>query len=163
LCDHAGRVTDTPDSPSPAGLFRRLAAMFYDALLILALWMIATALFLPLNGGEAVRWATTPALFVVHQLAMVAILVGFYGFFWTRQGHTLGMVSWRLQLVRLDGARPTWADSVRRLAAATLSWLPLGLGWWWCVIDPQGRTWHDILSRTRVQRLPRRPRPSRTP
>ena len=132
--------------------------MLYDALLLLALWMIVTALFLPFTGGEALRWTTAPALFVLHKLAMAAVVVGFYGVFWTRQGHTLGMASWRLQLVRLDGARLTWADTLRRLGAAVLSWLPAGLGWWWCLVDTRKRTWHDVLSQTRVELLPPRRR-----
>jgi uncharacterized RDD family membrane protein YckC len=39
---------------------------------------------------------------------------------------------------------------VRRLAAAALSWLALGLGWLWILVDPQRRAWHDRLSGTRV-------------
>jgi uncharacterized RDD family membrane protein YckC len=153
-------VTDATVHPPSAGLFRRFAAMLYDALLILALWMIATALFLPFTGGEAVRWSTVPLLFVLHKFVLVAIVVGFYGVFWTRQGHTLGMASWRLQVARLDGGRLTWADTLRRLGAALLSWLPLGLGWWWCLFDAQKRTWHDSLSDTRVHLLPKRKRKS---
>lgn len=132
--------------------------MFYDGLLILALWMITTALLLPFTGGEAVRWSTAPTLFIVHKLLMIAILVGVYGYAWTRQGQTLGMASWRLRLQRLDGTRPDWADSVRRIGAALLSWLPLGLGWFWSLFDRENRTWHDMLSRTRVVVLPKRRR-----
>jgi uncharacterized RDD family membrane protein YckC len=141
---------------TPAGLFRRLAALFYDALLVLALWMIATALFLPFTGGEAVSWETTPLLRILHDVVLIGLLVGFYGVFWTRQGHTLGMASWRLRLERLDGRLPTWGDTARRIGAGVLSWLPLGLGWWWCLFDAERRTWHDILSRTRVVVVPKR-------
>ena len=113
----------------PAGLGRRLAALLYDALLLLALWMIATAAFLPFTGGEAVRWRDSASLFLLHKLVMAAIVVVFYGVFWTRQGHTLGMASWRLRVERNDGTLLTWADTLRRLMAAVLSWLPAGLGW----------------------------------
>ncbi|WP_156303107.1 hypothetical protein [Methylogaea oryzae] len=43
------------DSPStePAGFWRRLAALAYDALIQLALFFIGTALLLPLTGGQA--------------------------------------------------------------------------------------------------------------
>ena len=129
--------------------------MLYDGLLLLALWMISAACFLPFTGGEAVRWRTHPALFVLLELVLLGVVVGFYGVFWTRQGHTLGMASWRLRLERLDGALPTWGDTVRRLAAALLSWLPAGLGWWWTMFDAQGRTWHDMLSNTRVVVFPK--------
>lgn len=144
--------------PAPAGLARRLAALLYDALLLVALFMIVTACFLPLTGGEAVTWARSPALALLHRAALVAVLVGFYGFFWTRQGHTLGMASWRLRLERLDGALPTWRDALVRLAAAALSWSVAGLGWLWCLFDPERRTWHDTLSGTRVVRVAKTPR-----
>ena len=140
----------------PAGLSRRLAALIYDALLLLALWMIATAAFLPFTGGEALRWRASPALFVLHKLVLIGIVVGFYGVFWTRQGHTLGMASWRLRAERLDGTLLDWGDTVRRLLAAVLSWLPAGLGWFWCMFDRDHRTWHDMLSQTRVILVPKK-------
>lgn len=132
--------------------------MLYDGLLLVALWMISAALFLPFTGGEAVLWQTHPALRILQDAVLIAVLVGFYGLFWTRQGHTLGMASWRLRVERLDGSRLTWRDTVRRIGAAVLSWLPLGLGWWWCLFDREKRTWHDILSRTRVLVVPKEAR-----
>jgi uncharacterized RDD family membrane protein YckC len=81
--------------------------------------------------------------------------VVFYGAFWTRGGQTLGMASWRLKVEREDGARLTWADTVKRLGAAVLSWLPLGLGYFWILVDRDRRAWHDRLSRTRVVVVPK--------
>ncbi len=151
-------TTASSDAPVPAGLFRRLAALLYDALLILALWMIVTAVFLPFTGGEAVRWSASPPLFVTHKLVMALVVVGFYGVFWTRQGHTLGMSAWRLRVSRLDGGLPTWGDTLRRIGAGVLSWLAVGLGWLWCLFDRERRTWHDLLSQTRVTVTPKRRR-----
>lgn len=143
------------DVPSPAGLWRRLAALLYDGLLLLALLFIVTACFLPLTGGTAITWAGFPLLWVLHKLAIAIVIVGFYGVAWTRTGQTLGMASWRLRAERRDGSRLTWRDSAVRIGAAMLSWIPLGLGWFWCTFDRDGRTWHDILSQTRVVVLPK--------
>jgi uncharacterized RDD family membrane protein YckC len=66
------------------------------------------------------------------------------------------MAAWRLRVEREDGALLTWTDTLRRLAAAVLSLLPLGLGYVWLFVDPGRRTWHDRLSRTRVIVLPKR-------
>jgi uncharacterized RDD family membrane protein YckC len=141
----------TATDPRPAAaLPRRLAALVYDALLLLALLMIATAAFLPLTGGEAVTWERSPVLEIVYRASLAAVIVVFYGVSWTRQGRTLGMASWRLRVERLDGSRLTWRDTVVRLAAAVVSWLPAGLGWLWCLFDREHRTWHDVLSGTRV-------------
>jgi uncharacterized RDD family membrane protein YckC len=147
-------VTDatpaSPPLPVRAGLLRRLGAMLYDSLLLLAVLMVATALFLPLTGGEAVDPGTHPLLELVYRLVLLLLVVGFYGLFWTRRGQTLGMASWRLRVEREDGRLLTWGDTLRRLAWALLALLPLGLGFVWILLDPQRRAWHDRLSRTRV-------------
>jgi uncharacterized RDD family membrane protein YckC len=139
-----------------AGLPRRLAAMFYDGLLLAAILMIATALLLPLTGGEAITPADHPWLELAYRLILAGLVVLFFGTFWTRRGQTLGMASWRLRVEREDGSLLTWGDTVKRLAAALLSWLPLGLGYAWILFDREGRAWHDRLSRTRVVLLPKR-------
>ena len=140
----------------PAGLLRRLGALLYDSLLLLALFMVATAIFLPLSGGEAITAVAHPWLELLYRTVLLALLVGFYGLFWTRRGQTLGMASWRLRVEREDGGTLTWGDSLRRLAAAALSLLPAGLGFVWILFDPQRRAWHDRLSHTRIVVLPRR-------
>ena len=142
------------DATRNAGLFRRLAALLYDSLLLIAILMIATAAFLPFTGGDAVTWRRFPWLWMVHKLVVAALIVGYYGVAWTRQGQTLGMASWRLRVERRDGTLPDWRDTTTRVAGALLSWAPLGLGWWWC-LGPRHETWHDRLSRTRVVVLPK--------
>jgi len=140
----------------PAGLLRRLGALLYDTLLLLALFMVATAVMLPLTGGEAITPAGHPALEFVYRAVLLVLLVGFYGLFWTRRGQTLGMASWRLRVEREDGSLLTWADTVRRLAAATVSLAAAGLGFLWILFDPERRAWHDRWTRTRVVLLPKR-------
>ena len=134
----------------PPGLLRRLAAVLYDSLLLVALLMVITAPLLLLTGGEAIDPRRDPLLEWAYRGLLLAATVGFFGVSWTRGGQTLGMASWRLRVLREDGGTLTWADTVRRLAAAALSWLVLGLGWLWLLVDPARRTWHDRLSRTRV-------------
>jgi uncharacterized RDD family membrane protein YckC len=141
-----------------AGLLRRLGALLYDTLLLAAVLMIATALFLPLTGGEAITSAGSPLLVWTYRGVLAGLVVLFHGIFWTRRGQTLGMASWRLRLEREDGGTLTWGDTLRRLAAAVLSLLPAGLGWLWILVDPGKRAWHDRLSQTRVVVVPKKPR-----
>jgi uncharacterized RDD family membrane protein YckC len=138
-----------------ATLLRRLAAMVYDGLLLLALLMIVTACFLPFTGGEAVTWQAFPLLTLLYWPALAGAVVVYFGMPWTERGQTLGMASWRIRVQRDDGYLLTWRDVVTRLAASMLSWLPAGLGWAWALFDPQRRAWHDQLSRTRVVLLPK--------
>jgi uncharacterized RDD family membrane protein YckC len=139
----------------PAGLLRRVAAMFYDGLLVAAVLMIVTACFLPLTGGEAVTWKSFPLLAVPYWTALLAAIVFYFGLPWTQRGQTLGMASWRLRVQRDDGFLLTWWDVVVRLGASVLSWLPAGLGWVWALFDRERRTWHDSLSHSRVVVLPK--------
>jgi uncharacterized RDD family membrane protein YckC len=139
----------------PAGLLRRLGALLYDSLLLVALMMLATALFLPFTGGEAVTPATQPMLEVAYRLVLAALTVAFYGYFWTRGGQTLGMAAWRLRVEREDHTLLTWPDSLRRLAWAAVSLACAGAGLLWVAVDPQRRAWHDRLSQTRVVVLPK--------
>ena len=145
-----------PHLPERAGLPRRLAAMLYDTLLLLALLMAATALFLLLTGGEAIDPRIHPALEFIYRLVLVALVVGFFGVSWTRSGQTLGMATWRLRVEREDGRSLTWGDTLRRLGWALVSLLPAGLGFAWVLVDPERRAWHDRLSRTRVVVVPKR-------
>jgi uncharacterized RDD family membrane protein YckC len=137
----------------PASLLRRLGAMIYDGLLLAAILMVGTALFLPITHGEAV---TQPVLRFVLRVFLLGLIVGFFGLFWTRTGQTLGMQSWRIKVERVDGGLLGWKDVALRLGAALLSWLPLGLGYLWILFDSESRAWHDRLTGTRVVVLPKR-------
>jgi uncharacterized RDD family membrane protein YckC len=138
-----------------ASLLRRACAMVYDGLLLLALLMLLTALFLPFTGGEAVRWATFPLLTLAYWPTLIGAIVLYFGLPWTERGQTLGMASWRIRVQRDDGYLLTWRDVVIRLAASVASWAPAGLGWFWALFDRERRTWHDSLSHSRVVLLPR--------
>lgn len=150
-------ATSRGDAGKPsAGVFRRFGAMFYDALLIIALWMVATAFLLPLTGGEAITSERVGALEYVYRFVLLAIFVAFFGLFWTRRGQTLGMAAWKIRIERVDGARLTWADVMKRLAGAFVSFFALGLGYFWIWIDRDRLAWHDRWSGTRVVQLPKK-------
>ena len=48
-----------------------------------------------------------------------------------------------------------WHLAGLRFLVAMVSWLSLGLGYWWMLWDKQGRTWHDTYSESQVVRLPK--------
>lgn len=135
-----------------APLARRLGAMLYDGLLVVALLFLGTVPFVALRGGEPVEPGAAN-----YQVVMIAIAWLFYVGFWTRSGRTLGMQSWRLQLETIDGGKPGVREATVRFFAAIISWLPLGLGFWWQLWDDEGLTWHDRLSGTRLRYYPKEP------
>ena len=132
------------------GLGRRLGAIIYDTLLVLALMFLATLPFIALRAGEPVA-AGDP----VYQLTMLFVAYAFFAGFWWRSGRTLGMQSWRLSLKTMDGQKVGLSRSSLRFFSALLSWLPLGLGFWWQLWDRNGLCWHDRLSGTRLEFRPK--------
>lgn len=131
----------------PVGLARRLAAVFYDALIVFALIFIAAFVTVQLFGAPLDRTARS-----VLQLAAVIIAYGYFVGFWTHGGQTIGMRAWKFRLV--DSAdRPVGVSAAtRRFLAAVLSWLCVGLGFLWALWDRDRCAWHDRLSRTHLRR-----------
>ena len=138
------------DNAQTPGLLRRLAAVFYDCLLLAALLMLASALVvIPLGAGLEVEVhiiSQNP----VYRLYLILVIVVFFCGFWLRGGQTLGMRAWRLMVVRDDGSPPTLRDALVRFAAAMLSWAALGIGFLWSLFNAEKLTWHDRLSGTRL-------------
>ena len=138
----------TPPAPQPAGLLRRLAAAVYDGLLLAGLLMLASALWLPITGGEAVQRGTP--LFLLFQLYLLLVCFAFFAWFWTHGGQTLGMRAWRLKLVTCDGGPIGLARALGRLGAAIVSAVPAGIGFWWALFDRERACLHDGWAGTRV-------------
>jgi uncharacterized RDD family membrane protein YckC len=134
-----------------AGLLRRLAAILYDALLMLALLFLATLPFIAMRGGEPVASDDNLA----YQLTIVLVVYLFFVGFWTGAGRTLGMQSWGLRLELPDGGRPGLAAATLRFFAACLSGAALGLGFLWSLWDDERLAWHDRLSGTRLVYYPK--------
>ncbi|HHJ16787.1 MAG TPA: RDD family protein [Gammaproteobacteria bacterium] len=143
-------MSDPDNQPPPAALWRRLAALFYDSLLLLALWFIATAVLLTLTGGEPV-----PAS--IRLTVYLFISFFFYGWFWTHGGQTLGMRSWRLQLRNLRPGPVTWLQALLRFMTALPAALLFGLGYLWMLVDKRKLTWHDRYSETCIVQLDKNP------
>ena len=159
------------DTPS---IKRRLITMVYETFLLLAVEMLAVALFLVVtrnNHAPVFQYAMKVWLFVVTGAYFV------WG--WTNSGHTLAMKTWRMQVVTSAGARlPPTTAVVRYLLAwgwflpALLVCTALGLkdksqvgvaiaigivGWSLTALFDRDRQFlHDRLAGTRIVALPRK-------
>jgi len=175
-------------SLKPPGLFRRLASGFYDALILIAIWILATFLVMPFtrNRGFESFYAHFNSIKLLYQLGLLALGYAFFGGFWTHGGQTVGMRTWRLRVVRLDGAPLDWYRALLRYLAMLIPWLLLLLGsellitpaqsqdalasrvaamlifllalcgFLWPALDRQRLAWHDRLAGTRLALLPRK-------
>lgn len=150
--------TTALERPS-ALLPRRCAALFYDLWPALALWMLVSALFTLgfTVAGHAARENIAPFSALQWLLWLGCwVIAGLYATIsWRLGGQTLGMRPWRLHLECSNGTPPSWTALWLRYAAATLSLLCGGLGFWWSLFDRQKLTWHDRLSGTRLVHIPR--------
>jgi uncharacterized RDD family membrane protein YckC len=134
------------------GLFRRLAAILYDAVLVLALVAAAfTLVYLPLALGLGLEDLRQYPLYRHAMTAwMLFVGIGFHLWFWTHGGQTLGMRAWRMRLFSSDGAKVSLKQALIRYAIAILSVAAAGLGFLWILWDKDKRAWHDMASGTRL-------------
>lgn len=72
---------------------RYLAALSYDALIMIVLFFVLTALFLLCNGGHAI-----PPASLWYQLSLLGIALSYYYSSIRFGGQTLGMRAWRFRL-----------------------------------------------------------------
>lgn len=134
--------------------------MAYDSILVLAIWMVVAFIVLSLFGidnartvdGEAVT--LDPLYKNTLFAAMLASAWGFFGWFWTHSGQTLGMQAWRIRVENADGSTISVYQSVMRFFAAILSLLLFGLGYLMILFNPARLSLHDKISGTVVVRVP---------
>lgn len=136
-------MQDDLDNAAIPSLWRRLAAIFYDAWLVAALWLVGTTVDTFIGAGSE-------GSHLGLQIYTVLAPLVFFGWFWTHGGQTLGMRAWRLRLLSNDGSPVTLAQSLIRYIGAMVSMLALGLGYLWILFDRRGLAWHDRLSNTRL-------------
>ncbi len=125
------------------GLVRRLGALLYDSLLVLAILMIATAVAMVLGklvAGTTELHKNFPWLYRAWLVLWVYV---FFAWFWTHGGQTLGMRAWKMRVQSPDGSNIGWIQATVRFFSATLS---LGLGLLLTLFDPRRQSLYDKLS-----------------
>ena len=141
-----------PDTILVAPLWRRIAAMLYDSLLVIAIWIIVGFIVLSAFGineartvdGELVVLAPLYKNTLFAAMLLSAFL--FFGWFWTHSGQTLGMQAWRIKVQNHDGSALGWKQVLLRCVAAPVGMLALGLGYLCMLVDPGQRTLPDLAS-----------------
>ena len=142
-------------SGTSAGFGRRLAALLYDSVLLLALLVAFTSGAVFLNHGVAVEPKTAGAWFYLYDAGLIGVIAGYYLLNWTRSGQTLGMRAWHLRAVTESGKPLTLKAAALRAVFGLLAWTPAALGVLWLYLDPEHLAVHDRLSKTRVVHLAR--------
>jgi uncharacterized RDD family membrane protein YckC len=130
--------------PAPS-IRRRLASMLYDGILLIGIVFFG---FLAPNIvlGVAANIVLPSGILMLYLLIVVAT---YFIWFWRREGRTLAMKTWKIQLVSADGTRPSLDQLLLRFLLAWPSTL-LGIGLIWALFDRDRQFLHDRLSGTRL-------------
>ncbi|ROS05249.1 putative RDD family membrane protein YckC [Sinobacterium caligoides] len=152
-----------------APLWRRLAAMFYDTFLLIGVLSLATFLYnwlaleisgqtleLSRHNGDIINQLPSPTEGPLYQLYLFCLIGAFYCYFWCKLGQTLGMQAWRLRVCQLDGQKLSFKQSLIRYLSAWLSISCFGLGYLWSLFHREGSSWHDLLSKSKVEVIEKR-------
>lgn len=132
-------------SHASPGALRRLACLFYETVLLIAVLMFAALAFLLIFGD-----ATAIPMRYFFQGYLWLVSGVYFVWNWTRGGQTLAMQTWRVRLSRRHGEPLSLAVAVRRFLLASLFF---GIGFIWALLDREGLYLHDRLSGTRLNLL----------
>ncbi len=126
-------------------LMKRYLAVVYEALLMLALTLVLTAVYVMLLGDASHGW---------KRLGLQILLWGSIGAYfvrcWTVTGQTLASQTWKLKVVNRQGQLLDWQASLIRYVVASLLLLPAGLTLWWAILDKEQQFLHDRLLGSRL-------------
>ncbi len=112
-----------------AGFRRRFGSYIYDALMVLAVFMMAGYLGIGIliyldylsvinivRIDFAIDWQQTSSIYYVAFHGWNLIWVSyFFVYFWSKKGQTIGMRAWRLKVQNLDGSLISKTTAVKRL------------------------------------------------
>lgn len=154
-------VFEKDASLDPATFWRRIAAIGYDAMLIIAIWFVTTMIYLlvkaaiiGLDSMKLIADAERPTSDFLLTLSLISVTFLFFSYFWQKLGQTLGMQVWRIRIQNIDGSGISWPQSLLRFSGAIVSAMTFGIGYLWMLWDKDKMTWHDKLSDSRVVFLP---------
>lgn len=139
-------------STLPAGLrpslVRLMGMAIYETLILTALWMMATALFLAVydvDVGVQARW--------MLRLFLWLLSGAYFIWCWVKSGQTLAAQTWKVRLVNAHSETLDLKQAALRYVLATASLLVFGLGFFWALVDKDRLFIHDRILETHFERV----------
>jgi uncharacterized RDD family membrane protein YckC len=123
-------------------LWRRIASMLYDSVLIVALLIVMSLPLISFNIQENIILKTTV------QVYSYLIIQYFFVWFWVNSSGTLGMKSWKIKIVDNNGNKITYRKAILRFNIAIISILIFGIGFILSIFRKDRKCLHDIISKT---------------
>lgn len=161
---------DPFDAPCP--LWRRLLALVYDLLIVVAMVMVVGLLCQLATGGTLISTAPQAVIPAWYQVLQAVVVSVYFVSSWRLGGQTVGMRPWHIRVTDTAGGAPSLRQGVIRLLVAGAPLLVLALapkiglratlwtvgalwaGWFaLALFDPRRRALHDLIAGTEIRRL----------
>jgi len=124
---------------------RRLAAIFYDSVILSLLFFIATSVLIPFLKGEIIDSNN-----FIYKIYLLLLAYLYFVWQWSVIGNTLGMRCWGIKIINKSSVPPNWQQATKRYFASMLSISLFGTGFLWGIIDRNKNTLHDHVSKTQL-------------
>lgn len=166
------QTTPLHTSSIPCPLWRRLLALVYDLLIVVAIVMVVGLLCQLATGGKLISTGATTSVPVWYQALQGLVVAAYFISAWRRGGQTVGMRPWRIRVISTAGATPSLPQCLVRLlvAAAPLLllllepvlglratlWTVLVIWFTWfavALLNTRRRTLHDLAANTEIRLL----------
>ena len=128
-------------------IWRRLASILYDFLLVVAVLIIMSIPFFSFDLQE------NNLLKVTIQIYYYLITQYFFVWFWVHNQGTLGMKTWKIKIICDNNNRLTYKQAIIRFNVAIISLLFFGLGFIISLFRKDKKCFHDIISKTALIKL----------
>ena len=132
-------------------LFKLGTCLIYEALVVIALSLVCTTIFVLLLGD-----ATAGIKRYSLQLLLWLTAGTYFVWCWQKSGQTLAMQTWHLKLLNQDGGLLTLKAAITRYVLASLSLIAFGLGYLWVIVDRDRLFLHDRLLKNKIIFAPRK-------
>ena len=132
-------------------LFKRIACMLYESILVFAILFVAGVVYRALMGDPHSDFEQH--LFFMYSWLIIGV---YFVYCWVKSGQTLAMQTWRIKLLGLDGNPLSLGQAVRRYVIASFSLMFFGLGFLWAIFDREGLYLHDRFTGSRLFELPKK-------
>ena len=136
----------------PAGFLKRVLALAYDSLLIVAIILVLSWLPVFLNGGDAPEPGS--ALSLIQFFIFIFVGPIFYSYFWiANKGQTTGMQAWKIRLISINETKLNAKQTFIRCLISVISFLFFGIGYFWILYDKNNLSWSDIVTKTKIVKI----------
>jgi len=113
-------------------ILKRLMACVYEFLILIAIWMLFTWVYVSLFGD-----ATHGAKRFCLQLLLWLITGAYFVVCWVRTGQTLAMQAWKMKIVGRDGSLLSWRQAVLRYVLASILMGMFGVSLLYILVNKQ--------------------------